>query len=238
MFTPWRQFPRGLALSSKCLRFVLIFFLSIVLLVATAPTQQSDSVSPVKPVVGHFSGLRAAADPAIDQTAATRVFGAQWKQMARRAGIIFAGTVLAGDSPPEKTDGTQPMLATFPRVISAIHLKFRVDRAIAGVDSGQILTIQEWAGAASRTPLSVGQHVLVLFYPPSRLGFTSPVGGAMGTVLLDQAGNKVVESKPLVNFGSQGTLTAVDSNQPADARGIAVNQLERAIRSARASPEQ
>src|SRR2546425_5622490 len=71
-----------------------------------------------------------------DQFAAARVLGPRWKQLSRSAGMIFSGTVLGVETPARK-DRPLPLVLT----------KFRVDRAIAGVQSGQVITIREWAGA-------------------------------------------------------------------------------------------
>src|ERR1700687_1902490 len=120
-----------------------------------------------------------------DQVIAERVLGPQWKQLSRRAGMIFAGTVLTAASQTAATD----------RAVTAVQLSFRVDRAIAGVERGQILTIHEWAGAWSmHRPMLSGQHVLIFLYPLSRLGFTSPMGGALGQVALDPSGKIVSKS--------------------------------------------
>jgi regulator of RNase E activity RraA len=81
-------------------------------------------------------GSVVAAAQSADSLAAARVLGPQWKQMSRGAGMIFAGTVLTVTSPSAQ-DGA----------VSTVELKFRVDRAIAGTRSGQVLTIREWAGA-------------------------------------------------------------------------------------------
>src|SRR5208282_3617164 len=82
-----------------------------------------------------------------DQVIAERVLGPQWKQLSRRAGIIFAGTVLTAAkqnvaTQPAATDQAAP--TTVPAAIPAMELSFRVDRAIAGVERGQVLTIHEW----------------------------------------------------------------------------------------------
>src|SRR5258708_34504916 len=61
-------------------------------------------------------------------------------------------------------------------------------------------------------PMSSGQHILIFLYPLSRLGFTSPVGGSLGQVVLDPSGKNVSRSGSVV-------------------------QLERAIRSARGEEE-
>jgi len=145
-----------------------------------------------------------------DQVTAERVLGPQWKQLSRRAGMIFAGTVLATAAPAASTQtvtANRPVPGTTP----AVQLSFHVDEAIAGVERGQILTIHEWTGAWSmQRPMIEGQHILLFLYPLSRLGLTSPVGGSLGQVALDPSGKNVPKS------GS-----------------VSVVQLERAIRSAR-----
>ena len=186
-----------------------------------------------------------------DQATAARVLGTQWKQMSRRAGIIFVGTVLAGDLPVPTNDEFIAAPATIPAELSTVHVSFRVDRGIAGVESGQLLTIREWGGASSvHRPMNTGQHVLLFLYSPSRLGFTSPVGGASGEVLLDASGKNVAERKPGANFKS---LSAPGPSIPSDPsisstpplslragpnRSVRVDQLERAIRSARQAREE
>src|SRR5712692_1973468 len=83
-----------------------------------------------------------------DQVIAESVLGRQWKQLSRRAGMIFAGTVVTTAAQTPAIDRAVP--AATPSVQTpAIQLIFRVDRAIAGVEQGQTLTIHEWAGACS-----------------------------------------------------------------------------------------
>ncbi len=141
-----------------------------------------------------------------DQFIAERVLGPQWKQLSRRAGMIFAGTVLAPAVGPvtnwiAKRD--QLALGTSPGTAPSVQLSFYIDEAIAGVKQGQVLTIHEWTGALpAQRPMRRGQHFLIFLYPPSRLGLTSPVGGPLGQV-------------------------------PLRANSISVVQLERAIRGAR-----
>jgi hypothetical protein len=121
-----------------------------------------------------------AAAQSSDQATAEHVLGPQWKHLSRRAGMIFAGTVLAAAPPPSAVD--RPTPGQTP----SIKLSFRVDEPIAGVERGQVLTIHEWAGAWSmHRPMSKGQHILIFLYPPSRLGLTSPVGGPRGQIALD-----------------------------------------------------
>src|SRR5713226_3237322 len=173
-----------------------------------------------------------------DQVIAERVLGPQWKQLSRRAGMIFAGTVLtaATQTATDHTAATdRASSAATPAATPVVQLSFRVDQAIAGVEQGQILTIHEWAGAWSmHRPMRSGQHILIFLYPLSRLGFTSPVGGSLGQIALDPTGKNVSKTgqKPPAPTGVRNELLS----QPpvsADLRSVSVVQLERAIRSAR-----
>jgi hypothetical protein len=175
----------------------------------------------------------AAAQPS-DQVIAERVLGPQWKQLSRRAGMIFAGTVLttATETVRTETAATDRAVAA---AIPVLQLSFRVDQAIAGVEPGQIFTLHEWAGAWSmQRPMRTGQHILIFLYPLSRLGLTSPVGGALGQVALDPSGKNVstYERKPAADVGSTNE-SSPRPGVPVATRGVSVVQLERAIRSAR-----
>jgi hypothetical protein len=149
-----------------------------------------------------------------DQAAAERILGPLWKQHSRQAGMIFSGTVLSagragatggkvvagnlvdGRLVGGPNDGTLNRAGAGP--VTAIPLRFHVDTAIAGVEAGQVLTIYEWAGAESlRPPMQTGERLLLFLYPRSRLGLTSPVGGAQGQILLNATGI-VSASRPTV----------------------------------------
>jgi len=172
-----------------------------------------------------------------DQVIAERVLGPQWKQLSRRAGMIFAGTLLTAATQTAARDRAVPAAA--PGTTLAIQLSFRVDQAIAGVEQGQILTIHEWAGAWSmHRPMRSGQHILIFLYPLSRLGFTSPVGGSLGQVVLDPSGKIVAnyEQTPPAPMGVQNE-SLPQPPVPLDTRNVSVVQLERAIRSARNEEE-
>ncbi|HTR23933.1 MAG TPA: hypothetical protein VMI10_08100 [Terriglobales bacterium] len=156
-----------------------------------------------------------------DSSTAQRALGPEWKRLSRRAGMIFAGTVLRAEQPvrcgnkPNSSDEACPVsrVAAIPSS-SFAELRFRIDLPIAGVEAGKILTIHEWAGAQDRhRPLRPGDRVLLFLYPPSRLGLTSPVGGLQGQIRLDSTGQQIQQHSPL----SPITLT----------------QLARAIRAAR-----
>ena len=173
-----------------------------------------------------------------DQVIAERVLGPQWKQLSRRAGTIFASTVLTAATHTPITQTAAPDRAV-SAVAPMVQLSFHVDQAIAGVERGQILTIHEWAGAWSmHRPMSSGQHILIFLYPLSRLGFTSPVGGSLGQVALESSGKNVSNSgqKPPPRIGLQNESPPPPA-VPADTRSVSVVQLERAIRSARNEEE-
>jgi hypothetical protein len=162
----------------------------------------------------------AAAQPS-DQVLAERVLGPQWKQASRRAGMIFAGTVLT--AAPQAAINDKAVSEASP----TLQLRFRVDQAIAGVEPGQVLTIHEWVGAQLvHRPMNSGQRILIFLYPRSRLGLTSPVGGPLGQVSLDPSGKYV--SKQELRLRDQ-----VFPKGSEDTNRVSVVQLERAIRSAR-----
>src|ERR1019366_8692135 len=73
-----------------------------------------------------------------DQALAERVLGPQWKQLSRRAGMIFAGTVLNATA-----QTVAPQTAATDRIdpgtTPAVELSFRVDEAIAGVVGGRMV---------------------------------------------------------------------------------------------------
>jgi len=189
----------------------------------------------------------AAAQPS-DEDVAERVLGPQWKRLSRRAGMIFAGTVLTNAAETGNTPTAAAQIAPTDRVVSgaasSVQLSFRVDRAIVGVNQGQILTIHEWAGAwAMQRPMRPGQHILIFLYPTSRLGFTSAVSGSLGQIALDSNGENASEHEQrrdapdgLRGNPSTQPLAPVVAGNVAENSGharVSVIQLERAIRSAR-----
>src|ERR1700733_2826076 len=115
-------------------------------------------------------------------------------QLAASAGYIFAGTVMAIERAP----------AVGPNEVETIRVTFRVDEGVRGVRSRQVLTIREWAGLwTAGERYRPGEHVVLMLYPPSHVGLTSPVGGAMGTFPLDRDGN-------LTAMGGQSETLAHD----------------------------
>jgi hypothetical protein len=102
-------------------------------------------------------------------------------KQVRSAGMIFSGTVLnvAHLSAPTSPPITQ--------------ITFKVESAIRGTRSGQILRVREWDGLWNLGEhYNVGQHVLLFLYPSSKLGLTSPVAGALGRYQMDRSGHVIV----------------------------------------------
>jgi len=160
-----------------------------------------------------------------DQSAIAGVLGPQWRELSRRAGMIFAGTVLASPSQSPRTDPGVP----------SVEISLRVDRAIAGVEPGQVLTIHEWTGALSSHPtMHPGEHLLLFLYPPSHLGLTSPVGGAQGQIRLDSLGLTVVDEAPRILPHRQTSQFNPPMGTPQRrSHPITVAELERAVHAAR-----
>jgi hypothetical protein len=148
-----------------------------------------------------------------DQLAAARVLGPRWKQVSRSAGMIFSGTVLGVETQPAGKD----------RPLTLILTKFRVDRAIAGVQPGQVLTVREWAGAwPLHRAMRGGQRLLIFLYPPSRLGLTSPVGGPLGQVVLDSSGEIVRTAAAEAGIHSAAFAARLKSCPPENLTGVGV----------------
>jgi hypothetical protein len=86
------------------------------------------------------------------------------------AGIVFSGTVLQIE---RVTPEAKPAI---------VRVKFRVDQASRGCNAGDLVTLDEWAELWIRGDrYRNGQRVLILLYPPSQTGFSSPVAGDVGT---------------------------------------------------------
>jgi hypothetical protein len=99
-------------------------------------------------------------------------------QMMKAAGIIFSGRVTSVGHAAPTGEGTGSTVVTF-----------QVEHAVRGTSSGQSLTIREWSGLWARGErYRVGENVLLFLYPPSKLGLTSPVGGALGRFPIDPRG--------------------------------------------------
>jgi hypothetical protein len=105
------------------------------------------------------------------------------RQITARAGYIFAGTVTA----------VERIAARQPGEVETIRITFRIDQGVRGVRTRQSLVIREWAGLwTTGERYRLGERVVLMLYPPSKLGLTSPVGGALGRFALDGKGELVL----------------------------------------------
>jgi len=112
-------------------------------------------------------------------------------QLARTAGTIFAGTVTRIESGPAAGGSAVPTVA----------VTFHVERPLRGAVRAGSLTILEWLGLwSSGQRYAVGEHVLLFLYPPSKIGLTSAVGGALGQFHLDSAGEILPSEQQFAAF--------------------------------------
>jgi hypothetical protein len=97
--------------------------------------------------------------------------------LLRSSGYIFAGTVKSVERVAPKHHDS----------VGVMQITFQVEKGIRGVQSTQMLVIQEWMGlweAGER--YRPGERALLFMYPPSKLGLTSLVGGPMGRFPIGQ----------------------------------------------------
>jgi hypothetical protein len=120
-----------------------------------------------------------------------------FQQIAHTAGTIFSGTVTAIARHP----------ATRLQEVETVAITFHVERAIRGASPGTDLTVSQWMGLwSSGQRYQVGEHLLVFFYPPSKLGLTSSVGAELGRFRVDPAGRVLLSAQQLSAFRGDPVL--------------------------------
>jgi len=105
------------------------------------------------------------------------------EQMARAAGVIFAGQITAVLMPPRFSGSAMAE--------GVVEVKFRVEQAVKGPAAGSVYTLREWAGlwsAMGGGRYRLGQRLLVFLYAPDARGMSSPVRGLDGAVPLRGVG--------------------------------------------------
>jgi hypothetical protein len=113
------------------------------------------------------------------------------------AGIIFSGTVTA----------IVRHSATRASVVETVAITFHVENAIRGTTPGENLTISQWIGLWSGGErYRVGENVLLFLYPPSKLGLTSTVAGAIGRFTIDPRGRVLLSARHLSAFRADPVL--------------------------------
>ncbi len=159
-----------------------------------------------------LSGAAIAQRPALTGIAAVPNLG----RLTRSSGYIFSGTVTS----------VGRVVAATPGDVATMRIVFRVEQAVLGVRTGQILTIREWAGlwdAGER--YRPGERVLLFLYPPSRLGLTSPVGGWQGRFRIDRNGQILLPPARMSVLPPAATTAA----RPASGIVVPTKSLVRAI---------
>lgn len=116
-------------------------------------------------------------------SARSQVLEIDLAEMISSSGMIFSGTVMEvrGDR-DERGD-------------IVTYTTFRVEAPIRGVQPGSV-TIKQFGGTSSAGTMMVphmryfreGERMLVMLYPASELGFTSPIGMGNGAWIVDDAG--------------------------------------------------
>jgi len=102
-----------------------------------------------------------------------------------------------------------------------MRITFRVEQAIRGVRTGQMLVIREWAGLwESGERYRTGERVLLFLYSPSKLGLTSPVGGPLGRFAMDSNGRVILNRDILDRDILDGERAGVLSSDPAIETGL------------------
>jgi hypothetical protein len=137
--------------------------------------------------------------------------------LSRSSGYIFSGTVTK----------VERIAARSRKSVAVMRITFQVESAIRGVSRGQKLVIREWAGLwQSGERYRPGERVMLFLYPPSKLGLTSPVGGAMGRFRISPAGRIVV---PRGHNPPRSPLLS-GTSRPGRIDLLSLRDLERAIR--------
>src|SRR5208282_3991820 len=118
--------------------------------------------------------------------------------IARAAGTVFSGTVTA----------IARRSAGQSQAVETVAITFHIENAIRGATPGQNLTILQWIGLwSSGQRYRVGERVLLFLYPPSKLGLTSCVAGAMGRFTIDPRGRVLLSAQHLSAFRADPVLS-------------------------------
>ncbi len=131
--------------------------------------------------------------------------------LARDAGLIFSGTVIAVEHVAPAARGD----------IGVVRVTFRVRDALRGASRGQTLTIAEWDALWScGDRYRAGEHLLLFLYPPSgELGLTTTVGGNQGRISLADSKLTIAEvarqiSNAVADDDGHSSTSAPASRQP------------------------
>jgi hypothetical protein len=106
------------------------------------------------------------------------------QQVTQAAGMIFLGRV----------EKVQWQFAPNGGRADRVKISFQVLDGIRGARTGAILSIDEWPGlwTPGHERYQPGETLMLFFYPRSRLGLTSPVGGESGRLEITPARRIVI----------------------------------------------
>jgi hypothetical protein len=136
------------------------------------------------------------------------------QRLTRQAGLIFTGTVVA----------VTPIRGRESDQVSSIEVTFQIEQALRGARAGQRFSIREWPGLwVSGERYRVGQRMTLFLYPPSRVGFSSPVGGGAGRFDVDRDGQ--ITLKPI-----QRPILLRDPIRPSPPTRVLLRTFNRAVR--------
>ena len=122
----------------------------------------------------------------------------RFAELAKKAGIIFSGTV---------THIEHPLPHALGQPVSTVAITFYVETAIRGAVAGKSLTISQWSGLwTSGQRYYLGEHLLLFLYPRSRLGLTSCVASRMGRFAVDSAGSVTLSGRQISAFRTDPVL--------------------------------
>ncbi len=155
--------------------------------------------------------------------------GADLQMLTRRAGLIFAGTVLRVDLPNATAGGGDGSAA----------ISFRIDDGIRGAATGEQLTICEWRGLWDRRRdqrYRVGDKVLVFYHQRGPSGLSSPVAGDAGRFAVG-SGDRVQLSTQQQHALLRSSRLHTDLTDEQIARGrLSYEQLAKIVRQLAAQP--
>ena len=118
-------------------------------------------------------------------------------QFVRTAGMIFSGTVKS----------IQRVPASRGEPVERVAVTFHIENAIRGATPGEDVVISQWMGLwSSGQRYRVGERLLLFFYPPSKLGLTSWVGGPLGRFVIDPGGRVLLTAQHLTAFRKDPVL--------------------------------
>ena len=188
-------------MSGRSVLYLLVAFILVVLPAMCAgqdnPTRLPPSRLRVAPRIPAFrTPIREPQNP-VNRLPLQRTDSSAFSQVVRAAGTIFSGTV---------TSITRHHAAN-GNAVPSVTITFHMDDALRGARSGRNFSLTEWIGVWSGGQrYRLGEHVVLFVYPPSKLGLTSSVGGALGRFAIDTKGIILLSPEHISAFRTHPVL--------------------------------